>query len=176
MRLQYIRAGLIRGMCAAASLLCLWTVMAGNEHPGQETQAKEAFSDIRRAWLKSDVNSLIRYIGDAKVIISFESEGIESGLYSRNQAYYLLEAFFKKTKSVTLTYVKIIDEDVMADKPHAFGEYTYTRMEDETLKHAQMYISLSKMNHRWFITHLMSLEKPRGQQPKSDFQHGRSSL
>ena len=131
---------------------------------------KDVFDDIRWAWLKADVSRITHYIGDAKVIISFENEGLESGLYSRNQAHYLLADLFKKAKTTSFAYSKIIEEKEKSDHPHAFADRTYTRYIDGSHRSEQIYVSLSKMNNRWIITHIMSLEKPKGRQSNNDSQ------
>ena len=174
MIMKLFRICLAAEILTAGTLLSPWSMRAEDSRPNEKIRTtKEIFADLRRAWLKADATSLMEYIGDAKVILSFEDEGIESGLYSRNQTYYLLEELFKKTKTTAFTFTKIIDEQKRGDNPHAFADRTYTRIEDEGLRQDQIYISLSKVNHQWFITHLMSLEKPKGQQPNNDSQQKR---
>jgi hypothetical protein len=133
---------------------------------------QEVFSDIRRAWCTADVDKFMGYIGDVKTIVSFENEGIKSGLYSRNQAYYLLDTLFKKTETTDFTFINIVDDQEQDSKPYAVAYRTYSRLSDGIQKYEQIYMSLSKANHRWCITHIMSLEKSKHQHRNSDLKAG----
>ena len=155
-------------LVAAGILISIFSLNVTDVAQSEEKQnPKDIFNDIRRAWQQSDVDKLMNYIGDAKTIISFENEGLEKGLYSRNQAHYLFGKLVKKTKTTDFTIVKIIEEQNQNSNPHAFAHRTYTDLSDGSQKHEQMYISLSKFHHQWFITHIMSIEK-KSQHPGDD--------
>lgn len=144
-------------------ILTFTTCLKANDASRDEKQQtpKEVFNCIRRAWQQADSKRLMDYIGDVKIIISFENERLESGLYSRNQAYYLFDTLFKKTKTTDFTFVKIIEDQEQNNSPHAFASHTYRRRGDDSQKHEQIYIALMQINQRWFITHIIAIEKPK---------------
>ena len=93
-----------------------------------------------------DVSKISRYFGE-KPYLSFSS-GI-SGYYSANQAYYVLEDFFKMYKVISFKFEnKKIEESLS----YATGIYYYERKgkRDSSL----VYVTLNKIGKNWFITQI----------------------
>ncbi|UCE18108.1 MAG: DUF4783 domain-containing protein [Gemmatimonadota bacterium] len=168
MKITYNQICIISVLLAVGIFADTFGRNATDVSPSKKPQTpKEVFNDIRRAWQGADVQKLMDYLGDVKTIISFENEGLESGLYSRNQAYYLFENLFQNTKTNDFTFVKIIEVQERNTNPHAFANRTYMRLRDGSQLSDQIYIALTMVNNRWFITHIMSLEKSKKQHPSS---------
>lgn len=102
------------------------------------------FREIEMGIKNSNVNEISKYFG-SQTYFSF-SNGI-NGYYSTNQAFYVLEDFFKlyKVTSFRLSNIKI-------DKAYAYatGKYNYDNKGQRSS--AQVYISIKKIGNNWNIT------------------------
>mgnify|MGYP003948146193 FL=1 len=102
------------------------------------------FREIETGIKDANVEKISKYFGP-QTYFSF-SNGI-NGYYSNNQAFYVLEDFFKlyKVTSFNFDYIK-------TDKnhPHATGKYNYDNKGQRST--AQVYISLKKIGNNWIIT------------------------
>ena len=75
--------------------------------------------------------------------------GGESGYYSANQAYYLLENYFKTRRLVNFNFTTIGESD---SNPYATGSAGFN--EKGSRERAQVYVSLSLAGNRWVITQI----------------------
>lgn len=104
------------------------------------------FSDIETAFSSSNVSALSEYIGP-QTYFSL-SNGI-NGYYSTNQAFYVLEDFFKIYKIVAFKFNNI---QSVGNNPYATGEYVFElKGKRET---AKVYISLKPSGNSWKITQI----------------------
>ena len=108
--------------------------------PQDELIFKEIESGIKDA----KVDRISKYFGQ-QTYFSF-SNGI-NGYYSNNQAFYVLEDFFKlyKVTSFKFDYIK-----TDKNNSHATGKYNYDNKGQRST--AQVYISLKKVGSNWIIT------------------------
>lgn len=104
------------------------------------------FSDIESAISSGNVAELSKYLGSPTYFSL--SNGI-SGYYSANQAYYLLEDYFKiyQVRSFRLKNVS-----ARGDNPYATGEYFFEFKGKRDS--AQVYISLKLLGSGWKITQI----------------------
>lgn len=103
-------------------------------------------NEIETGLATGDVSKISRYFGE-KPYLSFSS-GV-SGYYSANQAYYVLEDFFKMYRVVSFKFEsKKIEESLS----YATGVYYYERKgkRDSSL----VYVTLNKVGKNWFITQI----------------------
>ena len=135
------------------SLLCLNFINSAfpqnfNEKLKDTTQSesRKIFSDISDGIVNQDVESIARYFSP-QTYLSL-SNGI-SGYYSSNQAYYVLEDFFKIYR-VTAFRFNNIQAD--SNNPYATGEYQFEYRGKRDL--AQVYIALKKTGKNWKITQI----------------------
>jgi hypothetical protein len=102
------------------------------------------FKEIESGIKDGKVDRITKYFGQ-QTYFSF-SNGI-NGYYSNNQAFYVLEDFFKlyRVTSFKFDYIK-------SDKNngHATGNYNYDNRGQRST--AQVYISLKKIGSNWIIT------------------------
>jgi len=108
--------------------------------PQEELIFKEIESGIKDA----NVEKISKYFGQ-QTYFSF-SNGI-NGYYSSNQAFYVVEDFFKlyRVTSFKLDHIK-------SDNNHSYatGKYNYDNRGQRST--AQVYISLKKIGTNWIIT------------------------
>ena len=108
--------------------------------PQEELIFKEIESGIKDA----NVEKISKYFGQ-QTYFSF-SNGI-NGYYSSNQAFYVVEDFFKlyRVTSFKLDHIK-------SDNNHSYatGKYNYDNKGQRST--AQVYISLKKIGANWIIT------------------------
>lgn len=104
------------------------------------------FSEIETAFSLGNVSTLSEYLGP-QTYFSL-SNGI-NGYYSTNQAFYVLEDFFKIYKIVAFKFNNIQSG---GNNPYATGEYVFElKGKRET---AKVYISLKPAGNSWKITQI----------------------
>jgi hypothetical protein len=136
------------------SLFCLNLVSSSysqqNFNPGTKTNKQsecyKVFSDIGTGISGQDVESIARYFS-SQTYLSL-SNGI-SGYYSSNQAYYVLEDFFKIYRVTAFRFDNIQSD---SNNPYATGEYQFEYRGKRDL--AQVYIALKKTGKNWKITQI----------------------
>ncbi len=137
------------------SLLCLNFVNSAysqnfnsNTDSKKNTQSESyrIFTDISSGISTQDVESIARYFS-SQTYLSL-SNGT-SGYYSSNQAYYVLEDFFKVYRVTGFRFDNIQTD---SGNPYATGEYQfeYRGKRDQ----AQVYIALKKTGKNWKISQI----------------------
>jgi len=102
------------------------------------------FSEIESGIKEANVNLISKYFGQ-QTYFSF-SNGI-NGYYSNNQAFYVLEDFFKLYKVTSFRFEHIKKNKNLS---YATGKYNFDNRGQRST--AQVYISLKKIGHNWNIT------------------------
>jgi len=107
-------------------------------------QEELIFKEIELGIKEGNVERISKYFGQ-QTYFSF-SNGV-NGYYSSNQAFYVIEDFFKlyRVTSFKLDHIK-------SDKNHSYatGKYNYDNKGQRST--AQVYISLKKIGTNWIIT------------------------
>lgn len=108
------------------------------------SQDESIFKEIESGIKEADVRTISKYFGQ-QTYFSFSS-GI-NGYYSNNQAFYVLEDFFKLYKVISFKF-----DYIKTDKNngHATGNYNYDNRGQRNT--AQVYISIKKIGSNWIIT------------------------
>ena len=120
-------------------------VPEGQSSPAGEEQRK-IFDRIRDGMNSGNIAALSQFFG-SQVLCNLRDG--ESGYYSANQAFYLLENYFRVRKIVSFGLSTIGDSDT---NPYATGSATFNVK--GTREVAQVYISLSLAGDRWVITQI----------------------
>ncbi len=94
------------------------------------------FSEIEKGIVQSDVSKIANYLS-AQTYLNL-SNGV-SGYYSSNQAYYVLEDFFKDYKITEFKFEQIVTDE---NTPYATGTYDYIL--DGKRNQAQVYVALKE--------------------------------
>lgn len=120
--------------------------MSGSGKSKQGSESAKVFSDISRGIANQDVEAIASYFS-SQTYLSLSS-GI-NGYYSSNQAYYVLEDFFKIYRVAAFRFNNIQTD---SNNPYATGEYQFEfRGKRDT---AQVYVSLKKAGNKWKITQI----------------------
>jgi len=106
----------------------------------------QIFVEIESAISDADVAKISKYFGQ-KTYFSF-SNGI-NGYYSSNQAFYVLEDFFKLYKVTSFKFDHIKNDK---NNSYATGKYYYDNKGKRSS--AQVYMSIKKVGINWNITQL----------------------
>ena len=136
----------------ARCLLVLPAILAATESlPNRAMQSGKAeiravFSDVQQGITSANV-SLFSTHFHSQVRVTLR--GGESGLYSANQAYYLLEYFLRARRPLTFTFTTYGESGTT---PYATGSAGYTYR--GTRQHVQVYVALASMSEHWVITHI----------------------
>lgn len=112
----------------------------------KQSESYKVFSDISDGIANSNVESIARYFS-SQTYLSL-SNGI-SGYYSSNQAYYVLEDFFKIYRVTAFRFDNIQSDP---NNPYATGEYQFEYRGKRDI--AQVYISLKKTGKNWKISQI----------------------
>jgi hypothetical protein len=75
--------------------------------------------------------------------------GGESGYYSANQAYYVLDSYLKSRKLVNINFSTIGESNT---RPYATGSAALVVRGNREI--AQVYVSLSQVGEKWIITQI----------------------
>jgi hypothetical protein len=117
-----------------------------NSRTNNQSESYKVFSDVSSGIANQDVESIARYFS-SQTYLSLSS-GI-SGYYSSNQAYYVLEDFFKIYRVTAFRFDNIQSD---SNNPYATGEYQFEYRGKRDL--AQVYIALKKTGKNWKITQI----------------------
>lgn len=107
---------------------------------------EQIFREIGNGLNEGNVNDISKHFG-SQTYFSL-SNGI-NGYYSSNQAFYILEDYFKIYKALSFKF-----DHIKTDKnsSYATGKYSYDNRGKRN--NAQVYISLKKVGNNWNITQL----------------------
>jgi hypothetical protein len=111
-----------------------------------QNSAKTILLDIENSIAKGNFNSLFKNLSPLTYFSL--SNGIR-GYYSSNQAYYILEDFFKIYQVISFRFHSIQAED---GNPYATGIYFYQYKGKR--ESSQVYISLKNTGKSWKITQI----------------------
>jgi hypothetical protein len=112
----------------------------------ENSSAKVILGEIEKGISKGNVDELSRYLSPHTY---FSLSNGTRGYYSSNQAYYILEDFFKMYQVVTFRYQTVQAEE---GNPYATGTYQY-EFKGKRIS-AQVYISLKNTGKGWKITQI----------------------
>jgi hypothetical protein len=114
--------------------------------PGGKMEIREVFDDVQRGILQGNVAIFSPHL-HAQVRVTLH--GGETGLYSANQAYYLLENFFRERAPVSFKFTTFGESD---NTPYGTGSASFTFQ--GVRQHVQVYVALAPQGGRWVITHI----------------------
>ncbi len=117
--------------------------------PGESEQAgkmeiREVFDDVQRGISQGNVAIFSPHI-HSQVRVTLH--GGETGLYSANQAYYLLANFLRDRKPVSFAFTTYGESE---STPYGTGDAAFTFR--GVRQHAQIYVALAPEGGRWVIT------------------------
>jgi hypothetical protein len=112
----------------------------------KQSESRKVFSEISNGIANQDIESVARYFS-SQTYLSL-SNGI-SGYYSSNQAYYVLEDFFKVYRVTAFRFDNIQSD---SNNPYATGQYQFDYRGKRDI--AQVYIALKKTGKNWKITQI----------------------
>jgi len=117
--------------------------------PGESEQAgkmeiREVFDDVQRGISQGNVAIFSPHIRSQ---VRVTLHGGETGLYSANQAYYLLQNFLRDRKPVSLAFTTFGESE---STPYATGNASFAFR--GVRQHAQIYVALAHEGGRWVIT------------------------
>ena len=122
-------------------------VAAGwTQHEDSGESYRKVFADVERGIADGIVQTFSGHFGSQ---LSVSLRGGESGYYSANQAYYLLENYLRTRKLTGFTFSTIGESD---SNPYATGSVRISSR--GTRENAQVYVSLSFAGRRWVITQM----------------------
>jgi hypothetical protein len=107
---------------------------------------RKVFTNVQDGLASGDVRSFSNHMG-SQVYINLR--GGESGYYSANQAYYVLDNYLKNRKLVNINFSTIGESDA---RPYATGSAGLVVRGNREI--AQVYVSLSQVGERWIITQI----------------------
>ena len=116
------------------------------EKNSADTPAHLVFENIENGIAKGNVSSISRFFS-SQIYLSL-SNGI-SGYYSSNQAYYVLEEFFKMNRASTFKFSDMQEDE---GSVYATGEYNFTSKSKR--ESAQVYVSIKHSGKKWKITQI----------------------
>ncbi len=111
---------------------------------GQEY--RKLFTLIQRSLASGNIAALAQYLAPQ---VQVNLRGAESGYYSANQAYYLLENYFRSRKVVAFEFSTVGESD---SSPYATGGANFNFKGSR--EYAQVYVSLSREGQQWVITQI----------------------
>ncbi|QQS34868.1 MAG: DUF4783 domain-containing protein [Ignavibacteriales bacterium] len=117
-----------------------------NRLNNQKSESQIVFDEIQTGISESNVAALSGYFSP-QTYLSL-SNGV-SGYYSSNQAYYVLEEYFKVYQITSFRFNNIRNDET---SPYATGVYSYDLKGKRDT--ARVYISLKKTGNRWKISQI----------------------
>ena len=112
----------------------------------QNSGLEKIIKEIENGFVKSDVSFISSHFS-SQVYLSFLND--VSGYYSSNQAYYILEEFFKEYTVISFSFDKV---KTNINTPYVTGIYYYDQKGIRS--EAKVYLSLKYTNKSWEITQI----------------------
>ena len=112
----------------------------------QNSGLEEIIKEIEKGFVKSDVSYISTHFS-SQIYLSFLND--VSGYYSSNQAYYILENFFKEYTVISFSFDKV---KTNINTPYVTGIYYYDQKGIRS--EAKVYLSLKYTNKSWEITQI----------------------
>lgn len=112
----------------------------------ENVSAKVILTEIEKGISRGNVDALSKNLSPQTY---FSLSNGTRGYYSSNQAYYILEDFFKMYQVVTFRFQTVQAEE---GNPYATGTYVY-EFKGKRVS-AQVYISLKNIGKSWKITQI----------------------
>jgi hypothetical protein len=107
-------------------------------------EIREVFDDVQRGISQGNVAIFSPHL-HSQVRVTLH--GGETGLYSANQAYYLLQNFLRDRKPVSFAFTTFGESE---STPYATGNAAFAFR--GVRQHAQIYVALAPEGGRWVIT------------------------
>ncbi len=107
---------------------------------------RNVFEEIQQGFETGNVSLFSTYLA-TQVQVNLKSE--ESGYFSANHAYYILEKYFKARKVVSFEFTSVSEE---ATTPYATGSAVFSHKGGR--ESAQVYVSLVQSEGRWVIAEI----------------------
>ncbi len=111
-----------------------------------ESVIHSIFNEIESGISSGDVSSISRFFS-GQIYLNL-SNGT-TGYYSSNQAYYVLEDFFKNYQETAFSF-----DNVQLDEANPYGTGGYQYIFKGKHETAQVYISLKHVGKNWKITQI----------------------
>jgi len=108
--------------------------------------AKIIFDQVEAGISEGDVSLISKYFGSQTYLSLSNSK---SGYYSSNQAFYVLEDFFRIYRVASFRFNNLNTDE---NTPYATGVYNFEFKGKKSV--AQVYISLKKAGSGWKITQI----------------------
>jgi len=134
--------------CALIASISLAAAFSPRDSSAQAPikETRPIFADVQRGIATGNI-SLFSPHFHSQVHITLR--GGDSGLYSANQAYYLLQNYFHERRPVSFVFTTYGDAD---STPYATGSAAFNSR--GTRQHIQIYVALAASGDRWVITHI----------------------
>ncbi len=114
--------------------------------PGPKQECRKIFGSIEQGISAGTVGMFSGHFAD-QVYVSLR--GGESGYYSANQAFYLLDNYFKTRRLAQFNFTTISESE---SNPYATGSVGFNIRGRR--EYAQVYVSLTRSGGRWVITQM----------------------
>ena len=120
------------------------SIPPGESEQAGKTEIRDVFDDVQRGISQGNVAIFSPHI-HSQVRVTLH--GGETGLYSANQAYYLLQNFLRDRKPVSFAFTTFGESE---STPYATGNAAFAFR--GVRQHAQIYVALAPEGGRWVIT------------------------
>jgi hypothetical protein len=111
-----------------------------------QTGIREVFDDVQTGIARGNVALFSSHLHRQ---VRLTLQGGETGLYSSNQAYYLLQNFLRDRTPVNFTFTTYGES---GSTPYGTGSAAFTFR--GVRQRAQIYVALAYEGGRWVITHI----------------------
>ena len=118
--------------------------LEGRDGQAGKMEIREVFDDVQQGISQANVAIFSPHL-QGQVRLTFH--GGETGLYSANQAYYLIQNYLRDRKPVSFAFTTYGESD---NTPYATGNAAFTIR--GVRQHAQVYVALAPEGGRWVIT------------------------
>jgi Domain of unknown function (DUF4783) len=117
-----------------------------SRHDNAKLSSDVIFNEISDGISSGNVTAISQYLSGQTYLNLLNGIG---GYYSANQAYYVLEDFFKSHPAVSFDF-----SDIQNNSGNSFATGTYSYQLNGVNKNAQVYVSLKLAGKEWKITQI----------------------
>jgi len=107
---------------------------------------RNVFEDVQHGFETCNIGAFSAHLGSQ---LQVALKGEESGYFSSNQAYYILEKFLKARKTSSFEFTNVGEAKTT---PYATGTAVFTNK--GTREVTQVYVALMRVAEKWFIAEI----------------------
>ncbi|MEW6686482.1 MAG: hypothetical protein AB1393_09815 [Candidatus Edwardsbacteria bacterium] len=130
-----------------------------NTQSHSEQQVLQIFATIERAWQSGEVDSILQFVGEKRITLSFEKGGPKKGKFGKRQLRYVLGDLFKYTLLEKFSFVRYEEIRNHPEKAIALAEREYRLEKEGEIFKDKVEVILEREEEKWMLVEINSRQE-----------------